>query len=40
MRSSQFPGVEEKLVAYLELRAQYYKRDKCGLSWQLLRILE
>jgi hypothetical protein len=38
MRPSHFPNIEEKLVAYIDLRAKFYKRDKCGLSWQLLKI--
>jgi hypothetical protein len=37
-RPSLFPDVEEKLVAYIDLRAKFYKRDKCGLSWDLLKI--
>jgi Tc5 transposase DNA-binding domain/DDE superfamily endonuclease len=37
-RVASFPDVESKLVAYINLRATYYKRDKCGLSWDLLRV--
>jgi hypothetical protein len=29
--------VKEKLLKYVELQAQLYKRDKCGLSWALLK---
>ena len=29
-KQSEFPEVEEKLVAYLDLRATNYLRDKCG----------
>jgi hypothetical protein len=35
-KPSSFPEVEKKLIAYIELRARFYKRDKCGLSWSLL----
>jgi DDE superfamily endonuclease/Tc5 transposase DNA-binding domain len=35
--ASQFPEVEAKLVAYMEIRARCYKYDKCGLSHQLLK---
>jgi hypothetical protein len=37
IRTSPFDDVKEKLLQYIELRAQLYKRDKCGLSWALLR---
>jgi DDE superfamily endonuclease/Tc5 transposase DNA-binding domain len=37
-KPSVYPNVEEKLVAYIDLRARYYKRDKCGLSWSLLKV--
>ena len=37
IRTSLFDDVKEKLLQYIELRAQLYKRDKCGLSWALLK---
>jgi len=33
----QYLEVEHRLVEYLRLRQQYYKIDKCGLSWQILK---
>ena len=32
-----FASVKEKLVTYLNLRAENYQRDKCGLSWHSIR---
>ena len=32
-----FPDVQAKLIAYLKLRAHYYKHVKCGVSFSLLR---
>jgi hypothetical protein len=37
IRTSQFQDVKDKLLQYIKLRAQLYKRDKCGLSWTVLR---
>jgi DDE superfamily endonuclease/Tc5 transposase DNA-binding domain len=37
LKTSSFPDVETKLIAYIELRARYYKRDKCGVSYSLLK---
>jgi hypothetical protein len=36
-KASSFPDVETKLIAYIDLRARYYKRDKCGVSHSLLK---
>jgi hypothetical protein len=36
-RASPYEDVKEKLLKYVELRAQLYKHDKCGLSWALLK---
>jgi hypothetical protein len=36
-RTSQFDDVKDKLLQYIKLRAQLYKRDKCGLSWAVLK---
>jgi len=36
-RASPYEDVKEKLLKYVELQAQLYKRDKCGLSWALLK---
>jgi DDE superfamily endonuclease/Tc5 transposase DNA-binding domain len=36
-KPSQFPNLEEKLIAYINLRAAYYKYDKCGVSYGLLK---
>ena len=35
-RERKYVQVEEKLKAYLNLRSQKYKRDKCGISWILI----
>ena len=37
IKTSSFPDVESKLIAYIELRARYYKRDKYGVSHSLLK---
>jgi len=37
LRMSLYPEVEDKLVQYIELRKSLYSRDKCGLSWQVLK---
>jgi Tc5 transposase DNA-binding domain/DDE superfamily endonuclease len=37
-KPSQYPEVETKIIQYLDLRAGLYKRDKCGVSWELLRL--
>ena len=29
--------MEEKIKTYLNLRSQKYKKDKCGISWILIR---
>jgi hypothetical protein len=36
-QSSPYQDVKEKLLQYIELQAQLYKRDKCGLSWAVLK---
>ena len=33
----KFVQVEERLIHYINLRTEKYKRDKCGLSWMLLK---
>jgi len=33
----QYLEVKHQLVEYLHLWQQYYKIDKCGLSWQILK---
>jgi len=35
--TTKFAEVKKKLVSYLNLRACYYKRDKCGVSWSLMQ---
>ncbi len=37
IRTSPFDDVKDKLLQYIELWAQLYKRDKCGLSWAVLK---
>jgi hypothetical protein len=36
-RVSPYEDVKEKLLQYIELRAQLYERDKCSLSWAVLK---
>jgi hypothetical protein len=36
--STKFEAVEKKLIKYIDLRAHHYKQDKCGVSWNLLRM--
>jgi hypothetical protein len=36
-QASPYEDVKEKLLKYVELQAQLYKHDKCGLSWALLK---
>jgi hypothetical protein len=36
-RPSPYDDVKEKVLEYIELRARLYKRNKCGLSWALLK---
>lgn len=33
----RFKEIEDKVVAYMKLRAKAYVKDKCGLSWNLLK---
>ena len=33
IRRGHFEDIEKMLVKYIELRAEKYKRDKCGLGW-------
>ena len=33
----KFSEIEDKLISYAKLRANNYKRDKCGTSWLLVR---
>eukprot|EP00968_Pinguiococcus_pyrenoidosus_P014369 scaffold1307_cov200-Pinguiococcus_pyrenoidosus.AAC.58 len=36
-RKPDFPLIEEKVIRYAQLRKKLYAKDKCGLSWQLLK---
>ena len=36
-KTRTFVDVEVKLCEYLRLRAQQYKKDKCGVSWLLIK---
>jgi hypothetical protein len=36
-RPSPYEDVKEKVLEYIEFQARLYKRDKCGLSWALLK---
>ena len=36
-RERKYVQVEQKLKMYLNLRSEKYKRDKCGISWNLIR---
>jgi len=36
-RAYPYKDVKEKLLQYVELQAQHYKHDKCGLSWAVLK---
>jgi len=36
-RIRKYEEIEKKLIEYLDLHAQAYKQDKCGLSWILLQ---
>jgi hypothetical protein len=36
-QASPYEDVKERLLQYVELQAQLYKHDKCGLSWALLK---
>ena len=36
-KSSEFRPVEDELVKYINRRNELYKRDKCGLSWLVLK---
>jgi hypothetical protein len=36
-KKTMYDEVKEKLLQYIELWEQLYTRDKCGLSWALLR---
>ena len=36
-RVMKYSKVEERLIQYLALRSERYKRDKCGLSWFYLK---
>ena len=33
IRRGHFEDVEKMLVKYIQLHAEKYKRDKCGLGW-------
>ena len=33
IKKGEFEDVEKMLVKYIDLRAEKYKRDKCGLNW-------
>jgi hypothetical protein len=36
-RKHKYEVVEKKLISYLDLHARSYKRDKCGVTWVLMR---
>ena len=36
-KASPYGDIRAKLIEYIELRERLYKRDKCGLSWALLK---
>lgn len=36
-RKTKYPQIEAQLIQYIDARAQNYKRDKCGISFTLLR---
>ncbi len=36
-KASPYEDIRAKLIEYIELRECLYKRDKCGLSWVLLK---
>jgi hypothetical protein len=36
-KASPYEDIRAKLIEYIELRERLYKRDKCGLSWALLK---
>jgi len=36
-KSSPYDDVKAKLLEYIELRERLFKRDKCGLSWSVLK---
>ena len=36
-RKRKYVQVEEKMKKYLNLRSQKHKKDKCGISWILIR---
>jgi len=36
-RTSIYDDVKNRLIQYIELRSRLYTRDKCGLSWNLLK---
>ena len=36
-RKTKHPQIEEKLIQYIDARAQRYIKDKCGISFTLLR---
>ena len=37
IKKTLYPGVEKKLIDYLTIRGEQYKRDKCGVSWLLMQ---
>lgn len=37
-RGSNFPDVEEKIVKYLNFRQERFSKDKCGISYDCIRI--
>jgi hypothetical protein len=36
-KKSPYDEVKDKIIEYIELREQLYKRDKCELSWTVLK---
>ncbi len=37
LKISKYAAVERKLIAYINLRNQYYAKDGCGLTQQILK---
>mmetsp|Transcript_16093 Transcript_16093/g.36205 ORF Transcript_16093/g.36205 Transcript_16093/m.36205 type:complete len:140 (+) Transcript_16093:244-663(+) len=37
LKTHKFSVVEEKFVCYIQLQCHMYQRDKCGLSWLVLK---
>ena len=37
-RNRKFLAIEDKLIKYIDARAMKYARDKCGISWNRLKV--